>query len=99
MQLFYKFLSCEKPSKFHHEDIERVIHTVSIWSPSFNQKVAMRRVEKQLEDQENLISPDEIKKFDNSDVVKIGQRIIKKLRTSKEIIPKEFCTSRGYIIV
>ena len=101
LKMFFKYLLCDRPTQIEFSDSAciTIITIIENWLSSYRKKISIRKWRKQMEDLQKLIMPDELNKFDSSDVVVGSIKIINCSASSKDAVSfKNFTQSRDYLL-
>lgn len=81
------------------EDCHKICTIIQNWSASFKDKVNVRKFEKQVDDLNKLLSPEELLQFDNSDLLQECQSLLKFHKASPKLpLLKTFTSCRDFIL-
>ena len=101
LKMFYKYLVCDTPSniEFDERNCIQMITIVENWLSTYRKKVNIRKWQKQMEDLQKLITPDELHAFDSSDAVAESRSIISSSASNtKDVTIRKFTHARDYLL-
>jgi len=99
---FYKYIQCDAPQELvqYLNQCSKMIVIVQNWISVYRKKLRGSHWKKELEQLDQLLTSEEIKKLDDSNTVKFCKKVLKEVRdTSRQNSFKEFTNARDYIIM